>query len=384
VGVEAALAITLLAGGGYLVRSFLELRAVDPGFATSRLLTMRLSLARERYPKARVEPFFAVLRERVAAVPGVRAVATASQFPPNVFGRQQFSIDGAPPAAEGQRPIAFMTLASPGFFETMEIPVRRGRGLNDGDRLGAPGVVAINEPLAARYFPGRNPIGQRIQIGAGTGPLLEVVGVVGATRNRGLDQAGEPEMYMSTLQADGFDNQLFLIIRTEGEPREAITAVRAIVRSIDPDQPVYAVKTVEEAVADAQVNRRLSTVLLGLFGVFALALAAVGIYGVVSYAASQRTREVGVRMALGASSRSVTRLFLRQVLVPVVLGASVGLLAAFGMGRAMTSLLFGVRSGDPVTLVASGALLAAVGLVAAYLPARRASRLDPVRALRSE
>ena len=210
------------------------------------------------------------------------------------------------------------------------------------------------------------------------------MGIVGATRNRGLDRAAEPELFISTLQADGLDNQLFLLVRTEGDPRGAIAAVRAIVRSIDADQPVYMVRTVDEALANSQVNRRLSTVLLGLFGLFALVLAAVGIYGVVSYAASQRTREVGVRMALGASAGSVTGLFLRQALLPVVIGASVGLLAAFGIGRAMASLLFGVRSGDPATLLASGALLALVGLMAAYLPARRASRLDPMRALRAE
>jgi predicted permease len=384
IGVEAALAITLLAGGGYLARSFLRLQAVDPGFEPSRLLTMRLSLARERYPRERVEPFFATLRERVAAIPGVEAAATASQFPPNVFLRGEFRIEGTAPTAAEQRPVAFVTLASPRYFETMGIPLRSGRVFSEADRLGTPNVAVINEALAAKYFAGVDPIGNRIQGGDDGNPWLEIVGVVGSTTNRGLDRAPAPELFTPTLQASGFNNQLFLIIRTRGEPRAALGAVRGVVRSIDADQPVYAIGTIDEAFARSQVSRRLSAVLLGIFATFALVLAAVGIYGVVGYAASRRTREVGVRIALGASGQSVARLFIRQALVPVILGSAVGLLAAFGIGRAMTSLLFEVRSGDPATLLGAAAVLIVVAAAAAYLPARRASRLDPVQALRAE
>lgn len=383
VGVEAALAITLLACGGYLVRSFLELRTVESGFHPERLLTMRLSLARERYPAARIEPFFATLREQAGAIPGVRAVATASQFPPNVFLRQPFLIEGVEPKGTDQ-PISYATLASPGYFETMGIAVRRGRPLLPTDQAGAPGVVVVNEAFVDRWAPGVDVIGRRIRIGGPEGAWREIVGVVASTRNRGLDREAEPELFVSTLQMGGLDNQLFLIVRTQGDPRAVLSSVRQVVKGIDAEQPVYAIRTVEEVFAQGQMNRRFSTVLLGMFAGFALVLAAVGIYGVVSYASSQRTREVGVRMALGASRGSVARLFVRQALVPVAIGTLVGIAAAIGLGRAMQSLLFGVTSSDPITLVGAASLLALVGLAAAYLPARRASRLDPVRALRSE
>jgi len=384
VGVEAALAIALLAGGGYLIRSFLHLRAVDPGFEPSRLLTMRLSLARERYPSQAIEPFFATLRERVAAVPGVRSVATASQLPPSVFGRAQFRIEGQPPVDADQQPVAFYTLASPEYFATLDVPLRAGRTLEPTDRDAAPRVVVVNDAFANRYFPGQSPVGKRLRLGADDEPWIEIVGVVGSTRNRGLDRPAEPEIFFSTLQAGGADNQLFLVVRTQGEPRTVLASVRQIVKGIDPDQPVYAIGTVDEAFAQGQLNRRLSTIVLGLFAVFALILAAVGIYGVVSYATSQRTREVGVRMALGATRQAVSRLFVRQALVPVVIGSTIGLVAAFGIGRAMSGLLFGVGSGDPVTLFGATTLLVGVGVSAAYLPARRAGRLDPVRALRTD
>ncbi len=383
VAVEAALAITLLAAGGYLVRSFLELRAVEPGFAPDRLLTMRLSLARERYPKAAIEPFFATLREQVGAIPGVRAVATASQFPPGVFLRQPFQIEGTAPPAD-QLPIAFATLASPGFFEAMGIPLERGRTFGPDDRAESPWVAVVNQPFVTRYFAGEDPIGRRIQVGGPNGRFVEIVGISGATRNRGLDQPPEPEMFLSTVQADGVNNQLYLIVRAAAEPRALVGAVRQVVKGIDAEQPVYAIRTVEDAFARTQFSRRISTVLLGLFAAFALVLAAVGIYGVVSYASSQRTREVGVRMALGASRGSVARLFVRQALAPVAIGSVAGLAAAVGIGTAMRSLLFSVDAGDPATLVAAASLLTAVGLAAAFLPAWRASRLDPVRALRSE
>ena len=383
VAIEAALAMTLLTAGGYLVRSFLELRAVEPGFAPERLLTMRLSLARERYPKAAIEPFFATLREQVGAIPGVRAVATASQFPPGVFLRQPFQIEGTAPPTD-QLPTAFATLASPGFFEAMAIPLRRGRDFGPDDRADSPWVVVVSEAFVERYFPGQDPIGRRIRVGGAEGREAEIVGVSGATRNRGLERQPEPEMFLSTVQADGVNNQLFLLVRSQADPRALIGAVRQVVKGIDAEQPVYAIRTAEEAFAQAQLSRRVSTVLLGLFAGFALILAAVGIYGVVSYASSQRTREVGVRMALGASRGAVARLFVRQALAPVAIGSAAGLAAAVGIGTAMRSLLFSIGAGDPATLIGAAVLLAGVGLAAAFLPAWRASHLDPVRALRSE
>jgi len=381
VGFEAALALAMLAGSGYLVHSFRKLGAIDPGFVTEQVLTMRLSLARERYPREAIEPFFATLRERVGALPGVRAVATASQFPPRVFGRQEFRLEGIE-APAGATPSSYATLASPSLLETLGLRLVAGRFLGEQDRPGSPLAAVVNQALVDRYYGGQSPIGRRILLGGDE--AIEIVGVVASTRNVGLDQEPGPEFYGSTLQLPGLNNQMFLVVRTAGDPYQVLPAIRDAVKSIDADQPVYAIRTIEEAFGESQFRRRVSTFMLSLFGGFALVLAAVGVYGVVSYATSQRTREVGVRMALGASRRAVTRLFVRQAMLPVLGGAVLGTGVAFLIGRAMASLLFEVQPGDPLTLLGAALMLSAVGLLAAYVPARRASRLDPVRALRSD
>jgi putative ABC transport system permease protein len=296
----------------------------------------------------------------------------------------EFRAEGLEMPVSGATPTAYATLASPGFLEALGVRLLRGRLLSDSDRAGAPFVGVINEALAARYFAGQDPLGRRVQLGDEDDPWVEIVGVIASTKNRGLDADAEPELFASTLQLAGFNNQMFLVVRTDGDPYAVLPAIRRAVESLDPEQPVYAVRTIEQAFELSQFRRRFSTTLLGLFGGFALVLAAVGIYGVVSYATSQRTREVGVRMALGAKRADVTRLFVRQAMIPVGIGAVLGAVAAFGVGRVMTSLLFEVEAGDPITIGAAGLVLAAVGVLAAWVPARRASRLDPVRALRVE
>ncbi|HKG90903.1 MAG TPA: ABC transporter permease, partial [Gemmatimonadaceae bacterium] len=385
VGVEVALALVLLAGGGLLVRSFLRLQRVDAGFDARGVLTMRLTLPREKYAPAAIAPFFQQLAERVGAVPGVRAVAFGSQFAPMTFQRAQLEIEGRDAAREGQLPVAFLTQTSDGYFRALGVPLRRGRVPDERDGDQAPPVAVINEEAARRLFPGQEPIGRRLRTSK-TGRWFEVVGVVGTTRNAGLDRPPQPEVFSSVRQALGQNNQLFLLVRADpaaGDPRRLLPLVRREVRALDPDQPVYAVQTVEEAFATAAGPRRAATLTLTLFGLFALALAAVGIYGVVSYAVSERTREIGVRIALGARAGQVRRLMVRQAMLPVALGAAAGSAGAVALGRAMGGILFEVRGSDPLTLGSAVALLGAVALAASYLPARRASRLDPVAALRA-
>jgi putative ABC transport system permease protein len=384
VGVEVALALVLLVGGGLLVRSFIRLQAVDPGFRAQDVLTMRLTLPRERYSEESIGPFFRELVRRVEEIPAVEAAATASQFPPAVFMQSQFWIEGAELGAEGTLPNAHTTLASPGFFEALGVPLLRGRVFDDTDVPTTPRVAVVNEAAARRFFPGADPIGKRIKLGGpdSGSPWYEIVGVVGSTRNRGLDQATEPELFASSSQGTGANNQLFLLVRTRSEPRSVLPAVRAAVRSLDPQQPVYAIRTVEESFAASAVNRRISTVILTIFGVFALVLSAVGIYSVVAYSVSQRTREIGVRIALGAGGAAVRRMIVRQALLPVAVGGALGLAGAIALGRALNSLLFEVTGSDPATLTAVSLLFLGVAVLASYIPARRASRLDPLTALR--
>lgn len=386
VGLEVALALVLLVGSGLLVRSFLRLQAVDPGFHTESMLTMRLTLARERYEQEEIEPFFQELRRRVEAIPGVTSVASASQFPPQVFSARRIWVEGREFGQAETLPRAYWTIASPGYFGTMAIPLVRGRVLTDADRRGAPFVAVINDEVADRFFPGEDPIGQRFKFDGpeADSPTFEIVGIVASTRNRGLDMPPQPELFVSSLQADGLWNQLFMLVRTDVAPRTVLPQVRAQVKALDPEQPVYAIRTVEEAFASSEVTRRVSTRVITVFGVFALILAAVGIYGVVSYAVTQRTREIGVRMALGAEAPQVRGLMLRQALVPVAVGAGVGLAASLGLGRLMSGLLYEVSGNDAATLAVTTAVLAAIALLASWVPALRASRVDPVRALRRD
>jgi putative ABC transport system permease protein len=313
-------------------------------------------------------------------------VATASQFPPNVFASREVWFDGREAGREGTLPDAYLSIVSPGYFDAMGIPLMRGRVFAESDRTDTPFVAVINEAVARRYFPGSDPIGTHFKLGGrdSDDPLMQIVGIVGDTQNRGLDLDPTPELYVSSIQADGVWNQLFLLIRTAAAPRSLLSAVRERLQAIDPQQPVYAIRTMDEAFADSVLPRRVSANTLTLFGSFALILAAVGIYGAVAVTAAQRTREIGVRIALGAEKGQVRRLMIRRVLTPVAIGAVAGLAMAIALGRVMSGILFQVRGNDPLTLGAVTALLVTVALLAGYIPALRASRLDPVAALRNE
>lgn len=384
VAVEVALAFVLLSGGGLLVNSLLRLQAVDPGFDHENVLTMRLTLPSNRYEPDEIPPFFEDLTQRVEALPGVRSAAAGTQYPPVAFAFREIWIEGMREDPEGTLPVAMTTAVTPDYHETLGLRLLAGRLFDDGDRAGTSRVAILNAAAAARYFPNRDPVGGRLKIGGPDAetPWWEIVGVVASARNRGLDQEPYPEVFAVHDQVGGSANQVFLLVRTEGEPRALLPAVREVVTGLDPDQPVYAIRTIEEAFAQAAASRRGTTLFLTLFALFALALAAAGIYAVVSFAVSSRTQEIGVRIALGADSGRVRRLVVRQALLPVVAGAAAGTALTLPLSRALENVLFEVRGADPTTLLAAGLVLLAVAAAASWLPAWRAGRLDPVEALR--
>ena len=376
VAVEVMLAMILLVGGGLLLNSFLRLQRVDTGFDASNILTMRLTLPSHRYQDEQIATFFSILRERVEALPGVRSAGVASQFPGIVFSRRQFEIEGAPPAREGTLPNAYATIVDEAYFKTLGLSPLSGRFPERGEaRL----VGVVNQALAQQYFPGEDPVGKRLRVGD---TPLEIVGVAPSVLNAGLERPPEPEIFAPLDVVGG--NQQYLLVRTADDPGALLPLIRQAVRSIDAEQPIYAIRTMDEAYLAALAARRFTTLSLAIFATLALILAAVGIYAVVAFAVSERTREIGVRIALGAESGQVHWLVVRQALVPVIVGGVLGLAGALAVGRLLASQLFDVTAADPATLIVVVAGFGLVALLASYIPARRATRLDPLRALRMD
>jgi len=381
---ELALSVVLLLGAGLLMRSFLNIQRVDRGFDPRGVLTMRLTLPRERYPGDAAGAFFDRLSERLAALPGVRAVSAASQFPPSGSLGTQFKLERA--QADGQTlPTALITVATPSYFETLRVPLRAGRILSATDRLDTTPVAMINQAFATRYLAGTDPIGKRLSLGSPdqARPWTTIVGVVADYRNNGVTQPARPEIYIPVRQQTAW-NQLFMLIRTDGSPGGLLPSARQTVSSLDPEQPVYLIQTLEEALATSSFQQRISALLVSIFAGVALVLAAIGIYGVMSYAVSARTQEMGVRLAIGAQRRDVIWLVLGQVLRLSAIGLTIGIGVVVVAGRALEGLLFGVRPADPATIATVTFVLGAVALVAAWAPASRASKVDPIQALRYE
>jgi putative ABC transport system permease protein len=382
---QVALALVLLIGAGLMIKSFLRLREVDPGFNAENILTAGISLTRADYPQddPRRTAFFQQVIGRVKALPGVASAGAISHLPLGGRGvNMRFTIDGGSPASPTDELAADLRVTSPGYFETMEIPLMKGRVFTEGDAVSTPRVIIVNESFARRFFPGSDPVGRHLKVGASlfTG---EIVGVIGNVRHRGLEAEARPEIYISYLQ-----NTLWpvmnLVVRTSSDPNLLASAVRSEIQAVDKDQPVFNIKTMDQLLSESVAQRRFSMMLLGAFAVLALLLAAAGLYGVMSYLVGQRTHEIGVRMALGAQSVDVLRLILGQGLRLTLIGIAIGLLAAFALTRVLTTLLYGVKATDPATFVSIPLLLTLVALLACYVPARRAMKVDPMIALRNE
>jgi predicted permease len=383
---EIALSVVLLLGAGLLLRSFVNMQSVDLGFEPKGVLTMRLTLPQQKYPTGEsITGFFERLTERVQSVPGVSSAAMASQFPPLAFSSNQIEIEGVS-AGGTTLPTAFATVASRDYFATLKIPVLRGRSFTPFDRPSGPGLVVVNQAFVSRYLSGREAVGARVRlVGRGSpGPWAEVIGVVGDTRNNGTAAPPRPEVFIAMEQGRDAWNQLFLLIRSEQGTSALMPSIREAVASIDAEQPVYNIQTMEEAVALTSFQQRISATLVGIFAALALGLAAVGIYGVMSYSVSARTQEIGVRMAIGAERSDVIRLVLMQVARLAGLGLALGVGLLLVSGKALSRLLYGVSPSDPLTIALVALTLGAVALIAGWVPAWRASRVNPIQALRYE
>jgi putative ABC transport system permease protein len=382
---EVALAVVVLIGAGLLMRSFVRLRAVNPGFQPAGLLTVRVPLGGGRNAAVnRRIVFFQQLSEHVASLPGVRAVGAVNVLPLTGLGLgATFSVEGRPVPGVGQRPQVLWRSVTPSYFAVMGIPLVAGRPLSAADTAQSPPVVVVNQTLARRFWPGANPIGSRIAIDqVATGLAAEVVGVVGDVKPDQMNGEDWPTIYGP--YALGPSSAMTLVIRTEGPPLSLASAVTREVHLLDPDQPVADVRTMEDVVDLAVAGARFNTALLASFAVIAFLLAAVGIYGVISYDVSQRTNEIGIRMALGAQPRDVRRMILGQGARLAVYGIVAGLMGAGILTRWMGAMLFGVNPTDAGTFAAIAISLSAVALAASYLPSRRAMALEPVAALRHE
>jgi putative ABC transport system permease protein len=385
---EVALAVMLLVGAGLLLHSFVRLLGVDPGFDSRNLLTVKLTLPAAKYARdeQRVDAYREILR-RVEDVPGVESAGLINLIPMTLKGGSSaFYVEGTPVPAPGQVPLANNRVSSGAYLRTMRIPLKAGRGFDQRDTATSTPVAIVNETMAQRYFPQGQALGKRFKLGLAnaSSPWITVAGVAGDVRQYALDTEPNPEMLFPYEQGT-FTQPRDLVLRTAGpDPKVLATAIRRAIRAFDPDEPVDPVRTMDEIVGETIVLQRLEMVLLAAFSLVALALASLGVYGVLSYLVAQRTGEIGIRMALGASPDSVLRLVVGQGLALAGTGIALGLAGAVSLTRLLAGLLYGVRPIDPVTFAGVPLLLAISVMLASYVPARRATRLDPVAALRCE
>ena len=383
---ELAIAVVLLVVAGLLIQSLWRLRHVDSGLQPHNVLTFNVTLPEIKYDAERQSQFFIDLKSRLEATPGVQSASAISPLPLN--GDRfviSFEIEGRPMAPKDHPSAEFFTTGV-GYFRTMGIPIIKGRDFDDRDKHGSTPVVIVSQTFARQIFPNEDPIGKRIRPGISTiedkPPLREIVGIVGDVRNQNLNTESKPAYYVPQTQVPF--NQLVAVVKTNGEPHSLISAVTKDVGAMDADVPLFGVKSMEEYLSASVAAPRFNTTLLSIFAGVALVLTIVGLYGVMSYSVVQRTNEIGIRLALGAQSRDVLLMIIKQGSKLIVVGLAIGLVGAFAATRVIASLLFGVTTKDPFTFVAAAVLLAIVALLACYVPAWRATKVDPLEALRYE
>jgi predicted permease len=393
-----ALAVILLVGAALMIRTFVGLRSVQPGFDAHNVITMQTSLSGGRYDStAKVENMIRQVVQRVGALPGVQSAAATIVLPVEGGIDLPFLIEGRPPAnGDLYTGDEQWRTVSPHYFSVFRIPLLRGRTFEDGDTGKSERVLIINQAMAKKYWPKGDPIGQRITIGKGLGPQFEeptrqIVGIVGNVRENGLRTSDQPVMYVPEGQVTDpltqFANSVIPLswaIRTGNDPASLSTAIQREILAVDGQLPVSKIRTMEQVLSESTARQNFNMLLLTIFAGLALLLAAIGIYGLMSYTVEQRKQEIGIRMALGAGRGDMLKLIVRQGMLLAGIGVTIGLAAAFGLTRLLASLLFGVKTTDPMTYAAVALVLIAVALFATYVPARRATKIDPLIALRYE
>jgi putative ABC transport system permease protein len=383
VAVEVALSLVLLIGAGLMIKSFVRLQQVNLGFNPDQLVTTSLSLSRSKYGEGRQQAaFYQDALQRLHSLPGVHSAAATTALPLTLsISGSDFRIEGRPEPQEGQEMIVNTSGVSPDYFRTLGVQILKGREFSDRDTSDAPLAAVINNDLARAYFPNEDPIGKRITFDDGES-WISIVGVAGDIRRFGLDSNAKPEVFLPYLQRPS--RSMSLVVRSSTDASSMGAAVKTVIQNIDKDLPLEETKTMQELLAESNSGRRFNMLLLSLFAGVALLMAIVGIYGVMSYTVAQRTKEIGIRVAVGAQAGDVFRMVIGQGMMLALIGITLGLVAAFGVTRLMASMLFGVEATDPTTFIGIALLLAVVALVACYLPGRRAMKVDPLIALRYE
>jgi putative ABC transport system permease protein len=387
---EIASCVVLLTGAGLLIRSFLQLESVNPGFRPDHVLTMQIALPETSYSGQKVALFYHQLVDRLQALAGTQYAGIARNLPlSGADASLNFVVENRPVESAAEQSRAKYRAASADYFAALGIPLLRGRYFDGTDGEKTPAVVIINNTMARRFWPGEDPIGKRMKAGFDGSQWCTIVGIVGDVKHTGLDAATNAEMYYHYLQIPpelmGFvEGTMTLVLRTQAEPNSMVGAVRGEVQKLDPDLAVFNVKTMQDLVGGSLAQPRFRTLLLGVFACMALILAATGLYGVIAYAVTQRTNELGVRMALGAQKSDVLKMVVGEGAQLAAMGIGIGLVVAFPLMRIISRLLFGVNAADPLTFAATSSLILLVALAASYLPALKAIKVDPLVALRHE
>ncbi|HTB21011.1 MAG TPA: FtsX-like permease family protein, partial [Bryobacteraceae bacterium] len=385
---EVAVALILLVGAGLMVKSLYRLLAVDPGFKTDRILTMDMHLRTTQYAKdPAILNFWQQVLYRVRALPGVESAALGTVVPlTDSHSRSDITIEGMALPKPGSFPHPDGHSVSPGYLRTLGVPLLRGREFTDADQQNAPLVGMVNAAIARQFFPNQDVLGKRFMFGhpstERSPKWITIVGVAADTKLYGLANPARLEVYLPLRQS--VLSGMSLIVKSAADPAALTSSIRGAIASIDKDQPIFAIATMQELVNSSISPQRITLILLGLFSALALVLAAIGIYGVISYSVAQRTHEIGIRMALGADGGGVLRMILAQGVKIAGAGVGIGIFASFGLTRLMTKLLYSVSAADPVTFAAVAIVLVVVAMLACYIPARRALRVDPIIALRYE